>query len=194
MGSCSKKTFTEKSTYFPGNEPLKRSEYKITDNFSESAEVTSYFGLFYSNDRKSSFNVGSNKKFGSGLVNIQLGSFNLNLLGSLSLAAFSSLTAYAITELGGTDRRGDNNIPLGYSAVPGLVFGLAVNNMLFGAAHAESRAVSLANYELIEKNEVDFLLNPRYKIVKSGGFFTRTSNVTITSKGMTIIPDLILLK
>jgi hypothetical protein len=189
LSSCSVYK-NERSTYFPGTEPLKRSDYYTLSDASVEETVTTKFGFLHSTQTGEEYKrgyIGNIKREGGSIL---VGNFRINVASILLSAAFSVGSAFLITEWSGTvnntfsKRYGENRIPFKYSLVPGIAMGLMLNNLF--SSTPTKRAIDLVNYNFLDKYEADYLLNPRYEIREKSSLFTKSATVKLTSKSIKI--------
>lgn len=180
----------ERSTYFPGTEKLKRSDYYTLADASVEESVTTRFGFMHSSQTGKEYKkgyVGNIKREGGSIL---IGMMKINLSSFATAAAISVGASYSMTYLSGkvkninSSRYQQWRIPIIYTIIPGALVGLTLNNMI--SAAPTRKAKDMTNYNFLEKYKADYLLNPRYEVVEKSTLFSKTSTVKLTSKSIKI--------
>jgi hypothetical protein len=184
----------ERSHYFPGTEELKRTDYEVVGDRMQEETVSTSFGFIHSSQTGKNYKKGVIGNISREGGSILVGNFKINLGGFVTASALSFGTSYLITKWSGTNNnRSSNNygnprIPFKFSIIPGTIIGLGINNLI--SASPTQKAIDLANFNFLENNKSDYLLNPRYEIKENSTFFKKTATVKMTSKGINIKPDI----
>lgn len=191
ISSCTTtlKTTGEKILEIP---PLQRTDYTISDDKVSEATVTTYFGLLSSSNTGRNYKQG---KFNTGAGKITIGTFNIDLIGLLAASAVTVAGGYLLSNYNFNDKvlnfGKHSNKDRYMSSVPAygtcFILGFGLNSVLF-PAHVNS-AGDLAKYNLLNENKFDYVLNPRYDIVRRNFIFKKTATVKITAKGINIITN-----
>ena len=183
----------ERSTYFPGTEPLSRSDYYTLGDASVEATVQTTFGFLHSTQTGKNYKrgyIGHIKREGGSIL---IGKFKINMASLFTASAFTFGSSFLINRYSGkvnnisSNRYGQARIPYVYALIPGTAIGMGLNNMF--ASTPTNKAVDLANYNFLDQYKADYLLNPRYSIEERSTMFTKTATVKLTSKSITIKAD-----